>query len=91
MFDHFDSPRIIAESAIDITDLYAFSSAEKSGHLVLVMNVFPFAGNTVFFSDGATYRLRLRGARVGSTDEKPAFDIDDQKFSFTSRKRVKDD
>lgn len=83
MSDHLDGPRMIAEPVIDITDLYAFPSPEKQGYLVLVMNVFPFAGNSAFFSDGATYKLRIRRAQKSAIGQKPAFDIDDKEYSFT--------
>lgn len=39
MSDHFDGPRMIAEPVIDITDLYAFPSPEKPGHLVFVLPI----------------------------------------------------
>ncbi|MBD2465687.1 DUF4331 family protein [Oscillatoria sp. FACHB-1407] len=82
MSDHFDGPRMLAEPVIDITDLYAFPSPE-TGRLVLVMNVFPFAGNSAFFSDGAIYKFRIRRAHIAYTGQKPAFDVDHQEFDFT--------
>ena len=41
MSDHFSGPRALADPAADITDVYAFPSPERPGHLVLVMNVLP--------------------------------------------------
>ena len=41
MSDHFSGPRAIAGPAGDITDLYAFPSPERPGHLVLVLDVHP--------------------------------------------------
>jgi uncharacterized protein DUF4331 len=43
MSDHFSGPRAIAGPAGDITDLYAFPSPERPGHLVLVLDVLPDA------------------------------------------------
>lgn len=83
MSDHLDGPRMIAEPVIDITDLYAFPSPDRPGYLVLVMNVFPFVGNSAFFSDGATYKFRVRPAEILTTGQKAAFGIDDKEYTFT--------
>src|SRR4051794_9504362 len=60
MSDHISGPRALAEPIADITDLYAFPSPERPGHLVLAMNTLPFAQPRSFFSDGLVYRFRLR-------------------------------
>jgi hypothetical protein len=44
MSDHVSGPRAIADPVADITDVYAFPCPENPQHLVLIMNVFPFAG-----------------------------------------------
>ncbi len=44
MSDHISGPRAIADPVIDITDVYAFPCPESPRHLVLIMNVFPYAG-----------------------------------------------
>ena len=41
MSDHISGPRALAEPIADITDVYAFPSPQRSGHLVLVMNTLP--------------------------------------------------
>jgi len=43
MSDHNNSPRGVAEPAIDIGDAYVFPSPSRPGRLVLVMTVFPNA------------------------------------------------
>jgi Domain of unknown function (DUF4331) len=43
MADHFSGPRALADPASDITDVFAFPSPERPGHLVLVLDVFPVA------------------------------------------------
>ena len=65
MSDHISGPRALAEPIADITDVYAFPSPERPGHLTLVLNTLPFAAPTAPFSDGLVYRFRLRplGAR----------------------------
>ena len=50
----------MAEPIADITDLFAFPSPERPGHLVLVLNTLPFAAPTARFSDALVYRFRLR-------------------------------
>jgi hypothetical protein len=58
--DHFSGPRALAGPHGDICDLYAFPSPERSGNLVLVMNVLPNAGPSDFFSDAIVCHFRLR-------------------------------
>jgi hypothetical protein len=57
---HISGPRAVAEPIADITDLYAFPSPERPGHLVLVLNTLPFAPPDARFSDALIYRFRLR-------------------------------
>ena len=65
MSDHISGPRALADPIADITDVYAFPSPERPGHLVLVQNTLPFAPATGRFSDGLIYRFRLRPVRRG--------------------------
>ena len=51
MADHFSGPRALTDPASDITDVYAFPSPERPGHLVLVLDVFPATAATALFSD----------------------------------------
>ena len=60
MSDHISGPRALADPIADITDVYAFPSPERPGHLVLVMNTLPFAQPSDRLSDGLVYRFRLR-------------------------------
>src|SRR3954451_25461372 len=60
MSDHISGPRALAEPIADITDVYAFPSPERPGHLVLVMDPLPFAKPSDALSDGLLYRFRLR-------------------------------
>src|SRR3954470_19569146 len=66
MSDHISGPRALAEPIADITDLYAFPSPGRPGHLVLVMNTLPFAQPDDLFSDGLLYRFRLRPLTSGA-------------------------
>src|SRR4051794_16157228 len=69
MSDHISGPRALADPIADITDVYAFPSPERPGHLVLVMNTLPFAEPNDAFSDGLIYRFRLRPLVPGATTD----------------------
>src|SRR4051794_85915 len=78
MSDHISGPRALADPIADITDVYAFPSPDRPGHLVLVQNTLPFAPATATFSDGLLYRFRLRPIAV--VDAQPGqspFDVHD--------------
>ena len=60
MSDHISGPRALAEPIADITDVYAFPSPERPGHLVMVMNTLPFAQPEDTLSEGLIYRFRVR-------------------------------
>ena len=51
MSDHNNSPRGVAEPAIDIGNNYVFPSPSRPGRLVLAMTVFPNAQPGALFSD----------------------------------------
>jgi Domain of unknown function (DUF4331) len=80
MSDHFSGPRALADPAADITDVYAFPSPERPGHLVLVMNVLPLAAATALFSDALSYRFRVRP--VTSVTAGPAFEVGAEEHAF---------
>ena len=68
MSDHISGPRALAAPASDITDLYAFVSPERPGHLSLVLNTLPFARPSEPFSDALIYRFRIRPITVLGSD-----------------------
>ncbi|MGW3176220.1 DUF4331 family protein [Streptomyces sp. NPDC001153] len=82
MADHFSGPRVIADPASDICDVYAFPSPERPGNLVLVLNVLPASAPTALFSDVITHRFRVRP--VTSVTEGPAatFQVGDDEYLF---------
>lgn len=82
MSDHFSGPRALADPSCDICDLYAFPSPERTGHLVLVVNVFPLAGPTALFSDAVMCRFRLRPATIAPTSATGAFAVGDTEAIF---------
>ncbi len=81
MADHFSGPRALADPASDITDVFAFPSPERQGHLVLVMDVFPSATPTALFSDALSYRFRLRPLSATRADQ-PAFSVGADEYAF---------
>src|SRR5947207_15745307 len=75
MSDHISGPRALAEPIADITDVYAFPSPERQGHLVLVQNTLPFAQPSALFSDGLVYRFRLRPPAPAPPGDRPPFPL----------------
>ena len=73
MSDHFSGPRAIAGPAGDITDLWAFPSPERPGHLVLVAGVMPAAKPGAAFSEAIVCRFRLRPLTVAGTGPQTSF------------------
>ena len=82
MSDHISGPRALAEPISDITDVYAFPSPERSGHLVLVVNTLPFARPSARFSDGLVYRFRLRPVAAAVGDDPGLFVAGEREFAF---------
>ena len=82
MSDHISGPRALAEPIADITDVYAFPSPERAGHLVLVMNTLPFAKPSDSMSDGLIYRFRLRPLTPNPSPELVPFTIGVREFVF---------
>ena len=83
MADHASGPRAIADPVVDITDMFAFPSPERPGSLVLVLDVFPFAGPSALFSDAVEYRFRLRPATIESSG--PPFLVAEKEYTFGCR------
>src|SRR5215217_6817931 len=82
MSDHISGPRALADPIADITDVYAFPSPERPGHLVLVMNTLPFAQPYDLLSDGLVYRFRLRPLTAGAPDDSAPFAIGAQELAL---------
>ena len=80
MSDHISGPRALSTPIADITDVYAFPSPERQGHLVLVLNTLPFAQLSDSFSAGLVYRLRLRP--LSPSKRQVPFVVADREFVF---------
>jgi hypothetical protein len=83
MSDHFSGPRAISDSACDITDVYAFPSPERPGHLVLVLDVIPACGSAELFSDAINYRFRVRPVTSARAGAAPAVAVGEDEYAFT--------
>src|SRR5829696_8251178 len=80
MSDHISGPRALADPIADITDVYAFPSPERPGHLVLVMNTLPFAKRYDRLSDGLVYRFRLRSLAPNAPGAPAPFAAEDEEL-----------
>ncbi len=80
MSDHISGPRALAVPAADITDLYAFASPQRPGHLTLVLNTLPFAQTTDSFSDALIYRFRIRPLTIVGSHAVVPFNLSDDEF-----------
>ena len=83
MSDHNNSPRGVAEPAIDIADAYVFPSPSRAGRLVLVMTVFPNAQPGALFSDAAEYRFRIRPASIAAGGPGSRFEVGSDEYDIT--------
>lgn len=83
MSDHASGPRAFADPVVDITDMYAFPTPQHPRALVLVLNVFPFAGVSALFSDAVDYRFRVRPVAITSSGARPAFSIGEKEYIFS--------
>lgn len=82
MADDFSRPGAIPDPAANITDVYAFPSPERPGHLVLILNVFPAATPTALFSDAIDYRFRVRPVTPTGAGPTPAFEVGADEYAF---------
>ena len=85
MSDHASGPRAFADPAVDITDMYAFPNPQRPGVIVLVLNVFPFAGITALFSDAVEYRFRIRPTAITANDVESAFTPKEKEYVVACR------
>ena len=83
MSDHISGPRAIADPVIDITDVYAFPCPESPRHLIVIMNVFPYAGPSAVFSDAVIYRLRVRSVSIAPDQRAFVVAADESTFNCT--------
>lgn len=90
MSDHIDGPRTIADPSIDLTDLFAFTKPTDPSRLVLIADVFPFAGETGVFSNAANYSIAVRRVNVLGVGPQAKFEAYGQEIRFTFQFEVLD-
>lgn len=83
MSDDNNSPRGVAEPAIDIGDAYVFPSPSRPGQLVLVMTVFPNAQPGALFSDAARYQFRVRPVTIPASSPGSRFEVGTEEYNVT--------
>jgi hypothetical protein len=64
--DHLDGPRTTADPQSDITDVFAFTSPESPGRVVLAMAVTPYASSASAFSPLVDYAFRVQRVQAVS-------------------------
>ena len=84
MSDHVDGPRTMSDPSIDLTDIFAFTSPENPNRTVLVVNVFPGAGDSAWFSNAAYYSAVLKRIKIEGIGSKAHFNAygDEIRFQF---------
>src|SRR5215831_9088202 len=85
MSDHVDGPRSIGDPAADLSDLFAFTSAENPAHTVLAACVFPSAGEDAIFSNIIDYAIAVRRVSVASIGNAAKFQPGDDEIRFSFR------
>lgn len=94
MSDHVDGPRSIADPSTDLTDIFAFTSPENSENTVVVVNLFPGAGQIAWFSNAAYYSAILKKVQINGLGKNVAFSaVGDEirfRFKFDSLQRSHD-
>jgi hypothetical protein len=58
--DHLDGPRTTADPQADITDVFAFTSPEDPGKVVLAMALTPYASDASTFAGEVDYAFRVQ-------------------------------
>jgi hypothetical protein len=82
MSDHVDGPRTMADPSIDLTDIFAFTSPENPTRTVLVVNVFPGAGESAWFSNAAYYNAVLKRVNIEGVGSKAYFKAYGEEIRF---------
>lgn len=81
--DHFDGPSVLDDPTTDITDMYVFPSPEQPERLVLIMDIYPNAGPSKWFSDALEYRFRLSPVSISNTRANAGFKVSEDEVVFS--------
>jgi len=80
--DHIDGPITINDPVADLTDLFAFPSPNQPGHLVLILDVYPYVSGSNHFSDRVTYSILVKRAEKAGSGLSTAFETGEETFRF---------
>jgi len=89
--DHVDGPITINHPVADISDLYAFPSPQKPGHLVLILNSYPFVPGSGHFSDSLVYSLAIKPVTIMGTGVNSGFKLSNTEYRFDCTFETPDD
>jgi hypothetical protein len=82
--DHIDGPVTTKHRVGDLTDLYAFPTPDKAGHLTVILDAYPIVPTTGHFSEKVTYRIHVGKASVKTAGKGPRVEAGDRvTFDFT--------
>lgn len=76
--DHIDGPLTTKLRLADLTDLYAFPTPGKAGHLTVILNSFPVAPTDAAFSEKVGHNLIFRKAAVKGSGESFFFETSEE-------------
>lgn len=88
MSDHIDGPRTTSDPSVDLTDLFSFHSPADPKRIVLIANVFPFAGETALFSNAVNYSIAIRPVKILGTGAAASLKATESEIRFTFRFEV---
>ncbi len=80
--DHVDGQITIDDPVADLSDLFAFPSPNTPGHLVIILNAYPFVSRSGHFSDRVTYSVEVRRAAMVGTGIQTAFETGEEAYRF---------
>lgn len=76
--DHIDGPVTTSHRVADLTDLYAFPTADRPGFLTIILNAYPLVPKEGHFTDKVNYTIMIRRASLQEGDGGPRFESCDE-------------
>jgi hypothetical protein len=76
--DHIDGPVTTSHRVADLTDLYAFPTANRPGFLTIVLNAYPLVPREGHFTDKVNYTIIIRRASLKEADGGARFETGDE-------------
>lgn len=76
--DHIDGPVTTGHRVADLSDLYAFPTPQKPGHLTVILNAYPIVPASGHFADKVNYNLYFRKANISGTGDSSLFQTSEE-------------